>query len=87
MKELRSLKKWVSDYENAKQHFDDLEVLFDFIKKEKDENEVHESHTTLLSILEDINFEICSPMRDSLSAVLQITAGAGEPKVVTGLKC
>ena len=79
MKELRSLKKWVSDYENAKQHFDDLEVLFDFYKEgEVDENEVHESHTTLLSILEDIEFRnMLSDEGDSLSAVLQITAGAG----------
>ena len=79
MKELRSLKKWVSDYENAKQHFDDLEVLFDFYKEgEVDENEVHESHATLLSILEEIEFRnMLSNEGDSLSAVLQITAGAG----------
>ena len=31
MKELRSLKKWVTIMNNAKQHFDDLEVLFDFL--------------------------------------------------------
>ena len=79
MKELRSLKKWVSDYENAKQHFDDLEVLFDFYKEgEVDENEVNATHTTLLSILEDIEFRnMLSDEGDSLSAVLQITAGAG----------
>ena len=79
MKELRSLKKWVSDYENAKQHFDDLEVLFDFYKEgEVDENEVNESHATLLSILEEIEFRnMLSNEGDSLSAVLQITAGAG----------
>ena len=79
MKELRSLKKWVSDYENAKQHFDDLEVLFDFYKEgEVDENEVNESHATLLSILEEIEFQnMLSNEGDSLSAVLQITAGAG----------
>ena len=79
MKELRSLKKWVSDYENAKQHLDDLEVLFDFYKEgEVDENEVNESHATLLSILEEIEFRnMLSNEGDSLSAVLQITAGAG----------
>ena len=79
MKELRSLKKWVSDYKNAKQHFDDLEVLFDFYKEgEVDENEVNESHATLLSILEEIEFRnMLSNEGDSLSAVLQITAGAG----------
>ena len=79
MKELRSLKKWVSDYKNAKQHFDDLEVLFDFYKEgEVDENEVIESHVTLLSILEEIEFRnMLSDEGDSLSAVLQITAGAG----------
>lgn len=79
MKELRSLKKWVSDYENAKQHFDDLEVLYDFYKEgEVDENELNASHSTLLSILEEIEFRnMLSDEGDSLSAVLQITAGAG----------
>ena len=54
-------------------------MLFDFYKEgEVDENEVNESHTTLLSILEDIEFRnMLSDEGDSLSAVLQITAGAG----------
>ena len=32
MKQLRTLKKWVSDYEIIKQGIDDLEVLMEFEK-------------------------------------------------------
>ena len=79
MKELRSLKKWVNDYEHAKQLLDDLEVLFDFYKEgEVEEAEVNGTHQKLLDLLEDIEFRnMLSDEGDALSAVLQITAGAG----------
>ena len=79
MKELRSLKKWVNDYEQAKQLLDDLEVLFDFYKEgEVEEAEVNATHQKLLDLLEDIEFRnMLSDEGDALSAVLQITAGAG----------
>ena len=79
MKELRSLKKWVNDYEQAKQLLDDLEVLFDFYKEgEVEEAEVNATYQKLLDLLEDIEFRnMLSDEGDALSAVLQITAGAG----------
>ena len=79
MKELRTLKKWVSDYEQAHLQLDDLEVLFDFFKEgEVEENEVNDAYQNLLELLEDIEFRnMLSDEGDALSAVLQITAGAG----------
>ena len=79
MKELRSLKKWVNDYEQAKQLLEDLEVLFDFYKEgEIEEAEVNATHQKLLDLLEDIEFRnMLSDEGDALSAILQITAGAG----------
>ena len=79
MKELRTLKKWVSDYEQAHLQLDDLEVLFDFFKEgEVEEKEVNDAYQNLLELLEDIEFRnMLSDEGDALSAVLQITAGAG----------
>ena len=79
MKELRTLKKWVSDYEQAHLQLDDLEVLFDFFKEgEVEEKEVNDAYQNLLELLEDIEFRnMLSDDGDALSAVLQITAGAG----------
>ena len=79
MKELRTLKKWVGDYEQAHLQLDDLEVLFDFFKEgEVEENEVNDAYQNLLELLEDIEFRnMLSDEGDALSAVLQITAGAG----------
>ena len=79
MKQLRTLKKWVSDFKTAKQLFDDLEVLYDFYKVgDVSEKELKETHQQLLDTLEDIEFRnMLSDEGDALSAVLQITAGAG----------
>ena len=79
MKGLRTLKKWVTDYNNAVQLGEDLEVLYDFYKAgEAEENELTSVHIKLQESLEDIEFRnMLSEEGDELSAVLQITAGAG----------
>ena len=79
MKHLRRLKKWVEDYSRAKQLTDDLEVLLDFHKAgEIAEEELTTAHDQLLEVLEDIEFRnMLSQEGDSLSAIIQITAGAG----------
>ena len=58
---------------------DDLEVLFYFFKEgEVEEKEVNDAYQNLLELLEDIEFRnMLSDEGDELSAVLQITAGAG----------
>lgn len=79
MKGLRTLKKWVSDYKQAVQLGEDLEVLYEFYKAgEAEESELTATHHKLLECLEDIEFRnMLSDEGDELSAVLQITAGAG----------
>ena len=79
MKSLRTLKKWVTDFSEVQHLFDDLEVLFEFFKAgEVEEKEIIITHKKLLAVLEDIEFRnMLSQEGDELSAVLQITAGAG----------
>jgi len=79
MKQLRELKKWVSDYNFIKQGIEDLEVLMEFEKSgDTEANEVTEHFQNILERLEDVEFRnMLSEEGDDLSAVLQITAGAG----------
>ncbi|MDA9833400.1 peptide chain release factor 2 [Flavobacteriaceae bacterium] len=79
MKQLRTLKKWVSDYEIIKQGIDDLEVLMEFEKSgDAKAVEVNSQYESSLELLEALEFRnMLSDEGDDLSAVLQITAGAG----------
>ena len=79
MKELRFKKKWVNDYNEAVTLSEDLSVLYDFFKEgDIDENEVDAQYEKTSTFLEDIEFKnMLSEEGDSLSATLQITAGAG----------
>ena len=79
MKSLRTLKKCVSDYESLEQQNDDLEVLLDFYKSDDvSEEEVMALYDSIITRLEDIEFRnMLSDEGDSLSAVIQVTAGAG----------
>lgn len=79
MKQLRTLKKWVIDYELIQQGNEDLEVLMEFEKSgDADTEEVKNHYETTLERLEALEFRnMLSDEGDDLSAVLQITAGAG----------
>ena len=79
MKSLRVNKKWVSDFEKAQAYIEDLEVLYDFYKEgETTAEEVEKQFELSATFLEDIEFRnMLSEDGDILSAVLQITAGAG----------
>ena len=79
MKSIQSKKKWISDYEKAKEHLDELQVLYEFYKeKEATEAEVEQQYEQTKNLIEDIEFRnMLSGEADQLSAVLQITAGAG----------
>jgi peptide chain release factor 2 len=79
MKSLRLKKKWVEDYRSIVTQLDDLMVLYDFYKEgEVGKQEVYEQFEETQSFLEDIEFKnMLSDEGDNLSAVLQITAGAG----------
>ena len=79
MKAIRVLKKWVEDYNEAKTLVEELEILYEFAKDgETSEKEVDNQYQKALTKIEDIEFRnMLSDEADSLSAVLQITAGAG----------
>ena len=79
MREIRNLKKWVEDYEVVRQKQEDLKVLLEFQKAgEIMDAEVEDHYRQTLGLLEDIEFRnMLSDEGDVLSAVLQITAGAG----------
>src|SRR5690606_36696288 len=79
MNNLRSLRKWVQDYNTIATHIEELEILFDFYKEgEASEAEITQLHKKLTLLLEEVEFRnMLSDEGDSLSAVLQITACAG----------
>ena len=79
MKDLRFKKKWVEDYKKVISLNEDVNVLYDFFKEgEVDENEVIEQFEKTSVFLEDIEFKnMLSEEGDSLSATIQISAGAG----------
>ncbi|WP_438988545.1 peptide chain release factor 2 [Polaribacter sp.] len=79
MKELRFKKKWVEDYNTLVVMDEDIKVLYDFYKDgEVEETEITAQFEKLSTFLEDIEFKnMLSEEGDSLSAVVQITAGAG----------
>ncbi len=79
MRALNAEKKWVSDYKKGVSLLEDLEVLFEFYKEgDTTEEEVLASYDTTLELIEGLEFKnMLSEEGDSMSAVLQITAGAG----------
>lgn len=79
MKQLRSKKKWVKDYNQSQTLLEDLEVLAEFAKEgEAPEAEVAKKAQAAEDLIESIEFRnMLSEEGDEMSAVLQITAGAG----------
>tara|TARA_A200000113_G_scaffold215533_1_gene219934 strand:- start:551 stop:1534 length:984 start_codon:yes stop_codon:yes gene_type:complete len=79
MREIRNLKKWVEDFEHVQQKEEDLSVLLEFQKAgEITDAEVEEHYRQTIKLVEDIEFRnMLSDEGDDLSAVLQVTAGAG----------
>ncbi|MDR2122882.1 MAG: peptide chain release factor 2 [Flavobacteriaceae bacterium] len=79
LKQLRTKKKWVEEYREIKTQYEDLTVLFDFYKAgEVSEEETEIQYQVVIKLLEEIEFKnMLSSEGDDLSAVLQITAGAG----------
>ena len=79
MKQLRNLKKWVTDYKLIENKIEDFEVLLEFEKTgEISTNEIEVAYENILNLLEDLEFRnMLSEEGDNLSAILQITAGAG----------
>ncbi|WP_338733732.1 peptide chain release factor 2 [Mangrovimonas cancribranchiae] len=79
MKSLRTKKKWVEDYNSSKTLVEDLEVIYEFYKEEEATAEdVQSRFDKAITLIEELEFKnMLSDEGDDLSAVLQITAGAG----------
>lgn len=79
MQQLRSKKKWVEDYKAAETLVGDLEVLFEFYKEgDATSEEISNQFHNTQSHIENLEFKnMLSEEGDRMSAVLQITAGAG----------
>ncbi|MGB5463557.1 MAG: peptide chain release factor 2, partial [Aureibaculum sp.] len=79
MRSLRLKKKWVEDYNTIKTNNEELQIMYDFLKDgEGSETEVMNRYNKTLTLLEGLEFKnMLSDEGDNLSAVLQITAGAG----------
>ncbi len=79
MQKLRNVKKWVNDYNTIKQEAEDLQVLYEFYKEDAvSETEVMQQFDKTKELLEALEFKnMLSDEGDDLSAILQITAGAG----------
>jgi len=79
VKNLRSKKKWVDDYNLGIALADELQLAYEFYKEgELSEAELDAQYLLTNTHLEDLEFKnMLSDEGDTLSAVLQITAGAG----------
>ncbi|KAF2517826.1 peptide chain release factor 2 [Flavobacterium foetidum] len=79
VKNLRNKKKWIEDYDKAVSLTEELQLAHDFYKEgELSVEELDEQYNTAQSHIENIEFKnMLSDEADSLSAVVQITAGAG----------
>ena len=79
IKVLRSKKKWIEDYDKAVMLGDELQIAYEFFKEgELSEEELDEQYYATNSHLENLEFRnMLSEEGDNMSAVLQITAGAG----------
>ena len=79
MKLIQNEKKILNNFKNVESKISDLEVLNQFYQnKEISEEEIHDHYNNALIILEEVEFKMMlSKKEDSMSAILQITAGAG----------
>lgn len=79
MKVLRTKKKWVIDYEAATNFTEEAEILLDFYKEgEGTPEQVDNAFSKAENAIEALEFRnMLGEEGDDMSAVLQITAGAG----------
>ena len=73
------MRVWVEAYDGLNSGFDDMEVMVEFAKEDPNEEPALDKHyEKLINSLEELELKnMLSDEEDKLSAVLQITAGAG----------
>lgn len=79
VRQIRNKKIWTDAYSNVESQIEDLKVLFEFFKEgEAEESDVEGQYKIAEDALDELEFKnMLSAEEDSLSAVMQITAGAG----------
>lgn len=79
MKSIRGLKFWVNTFDRVQSAVSDLEVVMEFVKEGMStEAELDQQFQVILTEIEELELKnMLSGEEDALSAVLQITAGAG----------
>ena len=79
MKILRGLKFWVEGFNQLNASFDDLQVLLEFQKEgEASPQEIESQYQKVFATVEELELKnMLAGEEDALSAVIQITAGAG----------
>jgi peptide chain release factor 2 len=79
MQAINDEKQWIKSYDEAKQKVEDLNVLFEFYEEgDVSEKEIQDKYNEALEHIEDLEFKnMLSEESDPLTAILQITAGAG----------
>ena len=79
LKNLKSIQKWVEDYTIVKTALEDLQILMDFYDLgEASEEEIEESASLFLSLLEELEFKnMLKAEEDAFSCMLEINSGAG----------
>ncbi|MEN9987823.1 MAG: hypothetical protein RLZZ585_862 [Bacteroidota bacterium] len=79
MKSIRGLKFWVNTFDRVQSSVSDLEVVMEFVKEGMStEAELDQQFQVILTEIEELELKnMLSGEEDALSAVLQITAGAG----------
>ena len=79
MKSIRGLKFWVDTFDRLQTAVSDLEVVMEFVKEGMStEAELNQQFQLILTEIEELELKnMLSGEEDALSAVLQITAGAG----------
>ncbi len=79
MKQIRNKKMWTDSFKDAASAVDDLTVLYDFYKEgAATEDELEAQYNLAFTKVDDLEFKnMLSAEEDGLSAVVQITAGAG----------
>lgn len=79
LKNLKSIQKWVEDYTIVKTALEDIQILMDFYDLgEASEEEIEESASLFLSLLEELEFKnMLKAEEDAFSCMLEINSGAG----------
>lgn len=79
LKQVASIKEWITAYNQVKSALDDLNVVLDFLKEgEAGEEDVDQQFQTTLRLTEELEFKnMLRNEADKLGAIVKINAGAG----------